>query len=141
MKVIVTSPNGALTQVNLGLLPVWRLHFGADREGLALKISYPSGTTLSGVTLANVPIQAQPDFLEKVASRVASTGTLEGDLDRTTEALKELINLDRVRTSDIERITTEARELVQIYWRLRTDLVQDVPGQVTFGKWSLDLAP
>lgn len=118
-----------VTGIDLSANAFWRVMLGAtvamDVPWLTLAVIYPpaSGQTVhqTQITLArtSVPVTSRVEDVMRVAEVSISTGSLDQDISRMTEAFNLFKNNPRTKQEVLETSLRDALEILQAYWQVR----------------------
>lgn len=118
-----------ITGIDLSANAFWRLQLGAtwaaEVPWLSLVMIYPPApgqtTMQTRIVLArtSVPVTGKQEDVERVAQVSVSSGSLDRDLERMTEAFNLFKNSPRIKTDMLESSLRDASEILKAYWRVR----------------------
>jgi|JFJP01.1.fsa_nt_gi hypothetical protein len=117
------------TGIDLSANAFWRVKLGAvfmyDMSWLALVAIYPPGpgqtiqNTQIVLARAGIPVAGKVEDVLRVAEVSVSTGTLEADTARMTEAFNLFKNNPRTKAETLEISLRDAMNILKAYWDVR----------------------
>ena len=141
------------TGIDLSTNAFWRVTLGGvykyDMSWLALVAIYPPapGQTVqqTQIVLARtgIPVASRIEDVLKLAEVSVSTGTLDGDTLRMTEAFNMFKNNPRTKQEILESSTRDGLEVLTAYWTVRDWLMSGAKEgkDVQLGSFTIKLRP
>lgn len=140
MPAIMSFGPGNVTGIDLQSNAFWRLTLdGVTAEEMGIVVIYPpSGThdprmPYPRIALARMPVSiaTNKEEIDSVARASLVSGTLDGDIQRATEAMNLFKMHARTKEAAFVQALENALALVRTYWQIRTWLENPVDA-VTF---------
>ena len=141
------------TGIDLSANAFWRITLGgvfaSDMSWLALVAIYPPapGQTIQQTQIvlarAGVQVASKIEDVLRVAQVSVSSGSLEGDIARMTEAFNLFKNNPRTKQEILEISLRDAVEILKAYWTVREWLMAGAtePKEVIVPPYTIKLRP
>ncbi len=147
MFITSASPSGIISNLNLGLLPSWRLEIMAEviqgdptgRIGVGIRYVIPPTTTFA--YMAAIDTRAIGGETIQIASKGLPHGEKIADKEAFIESLQMLNNAADLKKKDIENILKDAPDLVDIYYDILGGLHSGEGVRGKFLDWRWHLRP
>lgn len=141
------------TGIDLSANAFWRVSLGGiykyEMSWLALVLIYPpaQGQTVQQTQIvlarAGIPVAGKIDDVLRVAEVSVSTGSIDGDTARMTEAFNLFKNNPRTKQETLDMSLRDGLDILKAYWSVRDWLMGGAgeAKEITIGNFVLKLRP